>query len=102
MFRSGHIKHRSKMPLSASLEKNLTNYDAAARAVTGINSQYNLRAAAAIGAVGLGVLTLPNLASARVVYTPVHKTFSGDSDPLVIDLNNDGVADLSLSASATT
>jgi hypothetical protein len=57
-------------------------------------------AAAAICAIGLGSLAIAPMANAEIVYTPANQTVGNVNGPswLPIDLNNDGIVDLSLSA----
>jgi hypothetical protein len=67
--------HRTATLISSKLEKNLAAYIAAA------------------GAAGVGVLALAQAAEAKVVYTVTNVTVT---NPVLIDLNNDGVPDFSL------
>lgn len=80
--------------LTPNLDKHLLGYTAAAAASA--NSNRSFSAAFAIGAVGLGIASLP-AAEAKVVYTPTYHTFGAANKKLPIDFNNDGIADASLS-----
>lgn len=59
-----------------------------------LNHRLNLYALAA-GAAGAGLLTVPQLLEAEVVFTPTHITLTNGKLP--IDLNNDGTIDFTLS-----
>jgi hypothetical protein len=50
---------------------------------------------AAAGAAGVGVMALSNTADAKVVYTPTNISMGFDT-PQPVDLNGDGIADVSL------
>jgi len=48
--------------------------------------------ALAASAAGVGVLSLPPTANAKIIYTPAHaKVFLGH--PVALDLNHDGIGD---------
>jgi hypothetical protein len=57
-------------------------------------------AAKAIAAVGFGVLALPQMADAEVVFTPINTHFSAPNGHFSVDFNNDGIADIKLAASS--
>jgi hypothetical protein len=92
------MKTRKALPLRARLDRQLNSYVAAAGAT--INTNYDLVAAAAICAIGLGSLAIAPMANAEIVYTPANQTVGNVNGPswLPIDLNNDGIVDLSVSA----
>jgi hypothetical protein len=69
---------RVSEPISRKLDKNLLAYVATA------------------GATGVGLLASPPAAEAKIVYTPANTRLYENSFP--VDLNNDGVADITLSA----
>jgi hypothetical protein len=72
--RTGNLRTQSR--LSSKLEKNLWAY------------------AAAAGAAGIGLLASPQLAGAKVVYTPTNASVKPGG--LTLDLNHDGIADFYL------
>src|ERR1700722_9516916 len=72
--RTGNQRTQSR--LSSKLEKNLWAY------------------AAAAGAAGIGLLASPQLAGAKVVYTPTNASVKPGG--LTLDLNHDGIADFYL------
>jgi hypothetical protein len=96
------MKTRNTVPLSRRLDAELDSYVAAAKANASANR--SLAAAIAIGAIGLGSLSLTPALSAEIVYTPTHQTIGKSSSErgffttLQVDLNNDGVPDFTLSA----
>jgi hypothetical protein len=62
-----------------------------------IHQQLNMYALAA-GAAGVGVLALPQLVEAKIVYTPAHRVIGPDSKYL-LDLNHDGLTDFTIANS---
>jgi hypothetical protein len=92
------MKTRKTIPLRPQLDNELGTYVAAARAAA--NTNHDLVAAAAICAIGLGSLAIAPMANAEIVYTPANQTVGIVNGPswLPIDLNNDGIVDLSISA----
>jgi hypothetical protein len=92
------MKTRSKIPLRPPLDNELTSYVAAAKGTA--NDNRSLVSSAAIGAITLGSLSLAPALHAEIVYTPANQTVGGrlGSSVLHIDLNNDGVADIGVSA----
>src|ERR1700722_704636 len=77
----------------------LEEYSSQPRAAARINPRLNknlLMYVAAAGATGVGLLASPPAAEAKIVYTPANTRLYENSFP--IDLNNDGVADITLSA----
>jgi len=61
-----------------------------------LHHQLNMYALAA-GAAGVGVLTLSGPAQAKIVYTPAHVVLGDEYYHYQLDLNHDGVTDLTLS-----
>jgi hypothetical protein len=61
-----------------------------------LHHQLNMYALAA-GAAGVGVLTLSGPAQAKIVYTPAHVVLGDQYYHYQLDLNHDGVTDLTLS-----
>lgn len=51
--------------------------------------------AALAGASGIGILALVQPAEAEVVFTPTHQILGGFNNPILLDLNGDGIADFS-------
>jgi hypothetical protein len=78
--KQSQIKRRTEACLSVRLDKSLTSYVAAA------------------GAAGVGLLAWAQPADAEVVYTPANQVLSGPYNVYQIDLNNDGIADINLTA----
>jgi len=101
-FRSPFGK-RPTTELSSALEARLCGYTTAEAGATSSGS-LNALAAAAIGAVGMGCLLLPENAGAQIVYTPANTPFKPICHSfqiecvgsLQIDFNHDGVPDASL------
>lgn len=85
-------KQRGKVGLDTRLDKNLRAYETAASADRNPNRTL---AAATITAVGLGILALPS-ADAKVVFTPANELFHGSIGHFPVDLNNDGIPDVSV------
>ena len=92
------METRKTIPLHPQLDNELGTYVAAARATA--NTNCDLVAAAAICAIGLGSMAIAPIANAEIVYTPTNQTVGNVNGPsfLPIDLNNDGIVDLSVSA----
>ena len=93
------MKTRKTIPLRPQLDNELGTYVAAARATA--NANHDLAAAAAICAIGLGSMAVAPIANAEIVYTPANRTVGNipnGASFLPIDLNNDGIVDLSISA----
>jgi hypothetical protein len=92
------MKTRGRVSLEARLDNKLSSYVTAAGATA--NSSRDLVAATAICAVGLGSLVSVPFAYAEIVYTPAHQQVGIRSGPssLGIDLNHDGVVDVTISA----
>ena len=61
-----------------------------------LHHQLNMYALAA-GAAGVGVLALSGPAEAKIVYTPAHVVLGDEYYHYQLDLNHDGVTDLTLS-----
>jgi hypothetical protein len=91
-------KRRRQAGLDTQLDKNLRAYETAARAAT---ANHALAAAAPLVAVSLCVLAFPQITFAEVVCTTVNESVQGNRGHLLFDLNNDGVADVSVSAYST-
>src|ERR1700691_1778062 len=92
------MKTRKMMRLPARLDDELASYVAAAGANASTN--HGFVTAAAISAITLGSLSLAPPLFAEIVYTPANQSI-GKSNALSflpIDLNNDGIVDLSISA----
>jgi len=81
------MKTRNIAPLNGHLENKLNNYSSTARA-------------SAVAAAAAGVLALPQLAQAHPVYTPANQDLVGPYNLYQIDLNNDGVNDVSINVVA--
>lgn len=92
------MKVRKVVPVDPQLDNQLGGYVAAAKAEA--NPNYDLFATAVICTLGLGSLAISSFASAEIVYTPTDKVIGQHSgfSALPIDLNNDGIVDLNLSA----
>ncbi len=88
------MKTRRTIALSNELDRKLMGYVTAATSEA--NTARNL--IAAISAVGMAVAT--PVANAEIAYTPANQSFGNMNGPsyLPIDLNNDGIADVTLSA----
>lgn len=93
-----HPKHenwnraRATKPLPEVLNRDLRRYAEAAASTAVSNRQANVSTAIAIGALGLGVLALPELSDARVIFTPTNQTINEQQRRLKIDINHDGLA----------
>src|ERR1700722_8216522 len=89
------MKTRSKIPLRPLLDNELTSYVAAAKGNAGANRKF---VAAAISAITLASVSIVPDLHAEVVYTPANKSIgkSNGASYLPIDLNNDGIVDLSI------
>ena len=77
---STHSKKRSRSPLSAGLEKNLSSY------------------ALAAGSAGVALLACVQAADAKVVVTKVNIPVPDNGVPVQFDINGDGQMDFGLSA----
>jgi hypothetical protein len=75
-----HSKRRSRSPLSAGLEKNLSSY------------------ALAAGSAGVALLACAQAADAKVVVTKVNIPVPDNGVPVQFDINGDGQMDFGLSA----
>jgi len=75
-----HSKKRSRSPLSAGLEKNLSSY------------------ALAAGSAGVALLACAQAADAKVVVTKVNIPVPDNGVPVQFDINGDGQMDFGLSA----
>src|SRR5580704_9453894 len=96
--KANRAKQRAQIGLDRRLDKNLRAYETAARAAI---TNHALTAAAPIVAVGLCVFALPQMSFAEVVCTTANESVQGPRGHLVFDLNNDGIADVSVSAYST-
>jgi hypothetical protein len=83
-------KKRSSVSLDAALESQLQGYTAAA---TG--------ASCGVVTMVAGLLAFSQSADAKVVYTPTHQILEGPSNHYTVDLNNDGIADVSIAVSTS-
>lgn len=85
--------------LPEHLNQRLCRYaDAAVATAAMQRTNWNLPVVVTVSAVGLAALALPPFAAGEVVYTPANQTvFHGERGGLVIDFNNDGIPDGSLS-----
>jgi len=93
------MKTRTVVPLCTHLDRQLGSYVAAAEATT--KTSPDLFTATVICSLGLGSLALfTPIAGAEIVYTPTNQSIGKPNgfSTLPIDLNNDGIADLNLSA----
>jgi hypothetical protein len=92
------MKVRKVVPVDPQLDNQLGRYVAAAKADA--NPNYDLFATAVICTLGFGSLAITPFASAEIVYTPTDKVVGQNLgfSALPIDLNNDGMVDLNLSA----
>jgi hypothetical protein len=93
------MKTRTVVPLCTHLDRQLGRYVAAAEATT--RTSPDLFTATVICSLGLGSLALfTPIAGAEIVYTPTNQSIGKQNgfSTLPIDLNNDGIADLNLSA----
>jgi hypothetical protein len=91
------LKTRKTISLRPLLDNELTSYVAAAKGNASANRRF---VASAISAITLGSVSLAPPLFAEIIYTPANKSI-GKSNALSflpIDLNNDGIADLSISA----
>lgn len=93
--RSNRTKQRDIIGLNVPLDKKLQAYTTAAGSCA--NSNRGWAAAAAITAVSLGVLALPQSGDAEVVFTPANLSIHGPDSFFSIDLNRDGIPDVGLS-----
>jgi len=91
------MKTRSPIPLRPLFDNELTSYVAAAKGNASANRRF---VAAAISAITLGSVSLAPPLFAEIIYTPANKSIGKYNaiSSLPIDLNNDGIADLSISA----
>ena len=95
------MKARMRVRLRPRLDEELNDYVNAAKASA---STKNLATAAVIGVIGIGSLGLVPAVCGEIVYTPTNESVGkvifgeGDYSTLQIDLNNDGIPDLVLSA----
>ena len=97
-MRFDNRKAQNERPLAAlpeGLNSQLRNYADAAKGASRADTGW-LVTGATVSAVGLGILALPPVATAEVVYTPTNKSVNEQQRRLPIDLNNDGHADASL------
>jgi hypothetical protein len=81
---------RTPSKLSDSLNHRLNMYALAASAAR--SDQSSIGYGAALAAVGLGMLALPQAAQAKIIYTPANQIVSFTS----LDLNHDGTGDFFL------
>jgi hypothetical protein len=88
-------RQRPMVQLPEALNTHLRNYADGARGVARTDSTW-LLSGVRVSAVGLGMLALPQLATAEVVYTPANQSINEQARRLQIDFNNDGVIDASL------
>jgi hypothetical protein len=92
------MKPRQTVSLHSKLDQQIQNYvtNSTANSVSG----RNLFAAAALGAIGLGSVALPQDLYAEIVFTPAHQSIGNENafSTMSIDFNHDGIPDLTLSA----
>jgi hypothetical protein len=86
---------RTAATLSDSLCEQLNMYSLGATATANFNTNL-FGSGAALTAIGLGVLASALPAAAKIVYTPANITIPSQV-PVPLDLNHDGVNDLSIS-----
>jgi hypothetical protein len=91
------MKTQKMRRLQAWLDDELNSYVAAAKATASANRRF---VAAAISAITLGSVSLAPPLLAEIIYTPANKSIgkSNGASWMPIDLNNDGIVDLSISA----
>jgi hypothetical protein len=89
------MKTRKTVPLRPLLDNELTSYVGAAKATASGNRRF---VAAAISAITLGSMSLAPPLFAEIIYTPANKSIGNTNAAsyLPIDLNNDGIVDLSV------
>jgi|HubBroStandDraft_6_1064221.scaffolds.fasta_scaffold270261_1 hypothetical protein len=92
-------KKRGQVRVAPQLEKNLNAYETVSGGAK--NSKSTPLAVAAIAA-GLASLALPQVADASVVYTPANQELPSPFGTLQIDLNHDGINDVSVSVLIST
>jgi len=89
-------RRRPTAPLPEALNNGLREYADAATGASRADATW-LLSGVTVSAVGLGVLALPPLVSAEVVYTPANQSVNEQQRKLQIDFNHDGIPDASLS-----
>jgi len=93
---------RAPSRLSDSLTHRLNMYALAASAAS--SDQSSIGYGAALAAVGLGMLALPQAAQARIIYMPTNSKIQCKASHSLIplDLNHDGIADFSFVCSTAS
>jgi hypothetical protein len=96
-IRKAQNRKRPTAPLPEGLNTRLGDYTQAAKGASRAESTW-LLSGVTVSAVGIGMLALPQLGNAEVVYTPANQSVSEFGQRrLAIDFNHDGVVDASLS-----
>jgi|SRR5580704_3004841 hypothetical protein len=90
---------RGQVRVAPQLEKTLQAYETVSGGTK--DSKSNPLALAAIAA-GLASLALPQVADAKVVYTPANQELPTPFGTLLVDLNHDGIPDVSMSVLIST
>jgi hypothetical protein len=94
--RTAKNQRRLTAPLPEALNSHLRDYVEAAKGASRGDATWLLSGVTA-SAVGLGVLALPPVGNAEVVYTPANQSINENERRLQIDFNHDGIPDASLS-----
>jgi hypothetical protein len=94
--RKAQNQRRITAPLPEALNRHLQDYAEAAKGASRAEATW-LLSGVTVSAVGLGILALPQLVHAEVVYTPANQSVNENARKLQIDFNHDGIADASLS-----
>src|SRR5262245_38129455 len=94
------MKVRTTAPISPRLNDKLNNYVAGSKATANNDRFLSLSTAAAIGAVGLGALGITPISRAELVVTVTNQAIKA-FQPVRIDVNKDGVTDISFLASSS-
>lgn len=94
--RKAQNRRRLTAPLPEGLNSRLGDYAQAARGTSRMDTTW-LLSGVTVSAVGIGMLALPPLGNAEVVYTPANQSVNENSRKLPIDFNHDGIPDASLS-----
>ena len=94
--RKAQNRRRLTAPLPEALNNHLRDYAEAAKGASGTEAAW-LLSGTTVSVVGLGILALPQLGYAKVVYTPGNRSVNEQARRLKIDFNHDGIPDASIS-----
>jgi hypothetical protein len=89
-------RRRLTAPLPEALNSHLRDYAEAAKGASRAEATWIL-SGVTVSAVGLGVLALPQVGNAEVVFTPANQSINEHTRKLKIDFNHDGIPEAILS-----